>query len=420
MRKKFIFALSILLVLLLFGVSQFYLAKGYRQQLEATYQRAFREFALSIGGMEEVLLRTQVARSWYQHEIAHTQLQGLILRAQGALGQLPMSTLALVNMESFLSELNNQIYQFEKLEGVTEAYEEQIARLHESLRALTTNLQHTLYHTGKNDSWVGWMRIFQARVLYQEEVLPSIRNPLMYSLVAMDRAWEKEALPLQEENAKQEQKEVITKEEALRIAKEFLSYDARGEVFPSEGDPPTYTVRFSAPREVTVEVDRQGRVLWMLAPERMGTSRLSKSEAIEKAEEYLSLRGFTPLLWVYEKEEEDTLELVFAPKEEGVLILPQKIRIKMALDTGDVLRVITRDYYANKKPREEILLFSEMEEGEFGPSRRVVFAEGRGEEFLAYELSADYEGEPFRIYIHAHTGREERILRAEDAYLYVR
>ena len=107
MKFKTFGTLLLVLGLVIFGVSQYYLNQTYRRQLEASYQRAFRELSVHIDSLEAELSKLQVANSVQQQFDSTANLLRLVYASQANLGQLPLNSLNLTRIENLLAKVQS-------------------------------------------------------------------------------------------------------------------------------------------------------------------------------------------------------------------------------------------------------------------------------------------------------------------------
>lgn len=400
---------------------------SYQQQLEASYQRAFREFAHHINGMERELAKLTVASSKQQQTRRWHDLERLVYAAQANLGQLPVSTLSLSRMEHYIAAIQTHaVRNILKDELVNE---DEISILYEQAQYVNREIQNSLARFETMDSWTDWKRYWQASVMRSSNVVPGERNPLMQSLVMIEDGMQRfpdsefpselDRLRNIEFTGKQ-----ISKDEASKIAKDFVD---NGEEYQFEvveesgGEIPTFTVKgVKEGSEITLEISQQdGLVLWMINPRRVGEVQLAIEEMIDKGRNFLADRGFTPVELIYYQEWEDRVLLAFARKRDQVVIYPEQLKVQIAKDNGEIVSFQSLAYHSFQvtRPLTPELTVEEarnqVAKGEIVGEQLVVIFNEIYQEVLAYEFRVLQNQDEFLVYLNAHTGREERITRVE-------
>lgn len=171
----------------------------------------------------------------------------------------------------------------------------------------------------------------------------------------------------------------------------------------------------------TVDVARNGGFLVQLLNGRnVGSPTLDLDRAKQIGEAFLNSVGYTGMQATYGQVQDGTATVAYAYRDNGVLIYPDQIKVKVALDNGEVLAVDARQYLLSHHPRtlpRPALSPVEAEE-KLRPElsvQRVQLAlipnlSGTGE-ILTYEFLSAFGQETYLVYINAETGAEEQLLQ---------
>lgn len=90
------------LLVLGFAVGQYYLQKAYQQQMEASYRRAMREFAVHVAALSQDLGKARVVAAPEQMGALAASMRSSVQGAQASLGQLPLGEVDLGKVEGML------------------------------------------------------------------------------------------------------------------------------------------------------------------------------------------------------------------------------------------------------------------------------------------------------------------------------
>ncbi|MEG2939405.1 MAG: germination protein YpeB, partial [Oscillospiraceae bacterium] len=160
-------------------------------------------------------------------------------------------------------------------------------------------------------------------------------------------------------------------------------------------------------------------VLSMLDSRTPARATLTTEDAIARAAAFLKKRGYNSLAASYYTKYSGTIMINFAPREGGVMLYPDLVKITIALDTGAVANFEAQGYITNHKKRTlpkpkigEAAARTRVPSGLKLLSTSLTLIPGDGErETLAYELKCrDADGKHILVYIDAQTGDEIRIL----------
>lgn len=165
-----------------------------------------------------------------------------------------------------------------------------------------------------------------------------------------------------------------------------------------------------------------GHPLLMLNTRAVNRKNVSRERAINIAERFLADRGVMNMAPTYVIEQQDTGVVIFENKQNGVIIYPDLMKVKVALDNGDIIGFEGTGYIMNHRARKN--LKPEISEREamaaVNPKLRIkskklaLIPLENLQEVLVYEFRGDLNGDTFMVYINAKTGEEERILKVID------
>ncbi len=224
------------------------------------------------------------------------------------------------------------------------------------------------------------------------------------------------------------QGKTITEEEAIRIVTEEFKENkitnarviGRIENAPIEG----YYIRAERNGEgngrgVSVAVSKTGgKIIWYLDPRSIGESKLEKEEAIEIAEAFLNEKGYEDMVTTYTMAYEGEMVINFAYKQEDVIVYTDLIKVKVALDNGDIIGLETEGFLINHYERDikepslsEDDARERLSSGVEVESTRLAMIPTAGKkEILTYEFKVKFGEDNYLIYIDAEDGNQRKIL----------
>ena len=154
----------------------------------------------------------------------------------------------------------------------------------------------------------------------------------------------------------------------------------------------------------------------------MEVEAISQEEANEKGKQFLTSKGFTNMKETYYLKQEGIVTINYAYSQDGVIIYPDLIKVKVALDNGEVLGIETSGYLNNHAERDvsNVLITSEEAKKnlnsklEITSERLAIIPTEWKSEILCYEFAGMVNDMQFLVYINAENGREEDILVVTD------
>ncbi len=183
--------------------------------------------------------------------------------------------------------------------------------------------------------------------------------------------------------------------------------------------------------EVSMAVSKiGGRIIWFLNPRDIEESQLDKKEAQRIAEDFLQQQGYKDMVPTYTMAAEGQMVVNFAYKQADVIVYSDLIKVKVALDNGEIIGMETEGYLTThhkrdiKEPqlseedaREKLNSAVEVEYG-----RLALIPNSGNKEILTYEFKVKFGEDHYLVYIDAESGEQRRILlmiQQEDGTLVI-
>ena len=161
-----------------------------------------------------------------------------------------------------------------------------------------------------------------------------------------------------------------------------------------------------------------GWIVEVIKDKEVGEEKISDDEAIQKGKEYLEKLGYDSMKETYFLKESNIVTINYAYEENEILIYPDLIKVKVALDDGEILGMEALGYLNSHTDRnfsQNIISSDEAKQKlndkiEIEKERLVVIPLENKTERYCYEFKGKIEEKQFLIYINAETGAEEEIL----------
>ena len=120
----------------------------------------------------------------------------------------------------------------------------------------------------------------------------------------------------------------------------------------------------------------------------------------------------------YYLEVENMITINYAAVQNNITLYPDLVKVKIAMDDGEVCSAETTGYIFNHKQRTDITATISIEEAKNVLNKNIeIKSEGMSiiptdskSEVLAYEFKGKINDKDFIIYINAKTGEEEEVL----------
>ncbi|MGI6005578.1 MAG: PepSY1/2 domain-containing protein [Christensenellales bacterium] len=167
-----------------------------------------------------------------------------------------------------------------------------------------------------------------------------------------------------------------------------------------------------------------GEVLAMTAQGREDEGVLSLNDCINRAMGFLDEQGYKNMSPTYSQMEENMAVINTAPTQNGVVMYPDMVKVKVCRSTGDIIGFEAWNYLMNNQqreiPRQPKLSKQEAEAKvnsglEIESTQLCVIPKDNGAEPLCWEVTARKGDQRYLVYINAENGRQEQIMMLVDS-----
>ncbi|MCO1601494.1 PepSY1/2 domain-containing protein [Desulfosporosinus nitroreducens] len=440
-RKFWIGALGLaLLISLGWGWNEYRLAGEYRIAAENNNRRALNDFASHLDQVETDMAKGNVASNPAQKILYLSQVSSKSDAALKDFAQIPAQQTGLSYVGQFLTQsgdFTRTMAQRIAGGGTISAEEEKtLSDMHERLMPVNQQVQDLILRMDTEKLvWTDpdpslrqrlglGTQVAEAAADGSEAPSKSVRSgldqldaslqklpPFSYTGEYATRVVEKPlGLPAGD----------VTRDQSLERAREFLNKAGYADASPefageSQGPLGGYIWNF---KESYLEVSRQGGVITLYRDQRsIEPKTLSVEEASNKAKAVLQSLGWQ-LAITSSEEFGSYVQFDAVVEKDGVRIYPDKVRLMIALDNGQLVGFDASPFYAfhhertfptkltmEQAVRKLRLNFQVLE------SRLAVIAKSGNQEVYCYEFRGRYQGEEYLIYLNASNGAEEKIQR---------
>lgn len=428
--------LSIIVVLfsiiVILGIYTYKKQIEYRQASENSYNEAFYELVDYVQNVEVYLAKSLISNSPESGADGLTNVWREANLAMAYLAQLPISSNELENTSKFLNQVSEYSYSLSRKaiddKELTDDDMNNLKELHE----YSVELENTLNQLSAdiNDGRISWGELTdEGTVAFAQQVSNISQDSFdnleqtfhEYSGLIYDGAFsehittaEKVGLTgenIDEETAKNKATELFNNENI----KEVTSYGR------SEGDINSYNfgITFNDDSTATVSIsEKGGHVIYMDKNREVTTEVISQEEADEKAKQYLEEKGFKNMKETYYLKQSGIVTINYAYVQEDVVMYADLIKVKVALDNGEILGIETTGYLNSHKERDLEEPKVTMEEAKESLNDELTIESEElamiptewKTEVLCWEFEGNYDGLDFIVYVNCETGKEEDVL----------
>ncbi len=413
--------LSLLLAALtVFGLWQFGRAKKLEYAQDMMYRQIFTEFTGYVDDVQTQLMKSRLVGDPGRLVDLSGELYRSAAAAKASLCSLPLGDVSVARTAEFLSQVGDYAHSVSMrvLRGgeMTDAELDTIARLGKYAQGLQSGLDGLLTEMNNGNLSLsrenarrlngGATALAGSMADLEEEIhdYPSLVYDGPFSQHVMNKS------PVWLEGRAD-----VSEDAALETARGFIGPEARL-TGVGEGKIPSYYFENGSCR---LELSRAGGCpLWLLNDRPVDTAALSLEEARQYAADFLRRNGYYDMTESYYDLKNGCAVLNYAWTQNGYTVYPDLVKVKVALDTGEVVGFEGRGYVMNHRardipepkitPEEAAKMVSRGAPIE-STSYAVIPLDGGGEAFC-YQLRGSLDGKNFLIYINTQTGAEEDVM----------
>ncbi|NLW07247.1 MAG: germination protein YpeB [Clostridia bacterium] len=416
--------------------------------VEAAGQRDFYNMLNYVEQAQVSMGKSLASNSPRQQAVHLTEAWNQAAAAHRSLSQLPMPDVQTVNTRKFLaqcSDYNNYLAQkLARGESLTAQEQEQLVRLSDEMGRIVRELRQTESQVANRSlRWSSFYKTVPAPL----QTIASLAVPVQAEADPLDGFVNTERAlqtlptlnydgPFSDHLEKQHPRGLsgndVSQAEAEKLALEYCSKASNGnyqlkDTRNSNGRIPTFAMNLADTNRpeamVNVNVSKQGgKLISLLNYRAVETPTLDADKARERAEAFLKSIGFNNMQPTYSVRSDNNQVITFAAQEGDVTIYPDQVKVKVALDNGEITGWDAAQYYLNNHQRQipRPQLTPEQARAKVNPGTRIdsirlaLIPLPGGKEKLTYEIKAIMENNSFLIYIDAQTGEEERVLQIID------
>ena len=425
---------AIILLLAVIVILAIYIYKKqteYRQASENAYNMAFYEVVDYVQNVEVFLAKSLITNSPESSAESLTNVWREANLAMGYLAQLPISSHELENTSKFLNQVSEYSYSLYrknlKDEELTDDDLKNLKELHE----YSVELENVLNQLSAdiNDGRIAWGELTEEGTVAFAKQVSNISQDsfdnleqtfheysgLIYDGAFSEHITKKEKVGLTGEN--------IDEETAKNKAKELFSTNVKqiDSYGKSEGNITAYNFGFTFEDDSTATVsisEKGGHVIYMDKNREVLSEVLSQEEADSKAKEYLEKHEFKNMKETYYLKQSGIVTINYAYVQDDVIMYPDLIKVKVALDDGEILGIETTGYlnsHTKRDLKEPRVTVEEAKQSlnkdlKIESEELAIIPTEWETEVMCWEFEGDIEGLDFIVYVNAETGKEEDIL----------
>ena len=430
--------LSVICILLIIvgilGAILYKKQREYRQASENSYNMAFFELVDYVQNVETYLAKSLISSTPEHGAETLTNLWREANLAQAYLSRLPIESQELASTEKFLNQVSDYSYSLSRKNIYDEKLTQDDLNNLKELHTYSVDLENTLNQLSEdlNNGRFKWGELTEkGTVAFAQEVDNISKESFSnleenfheYAGLIYDGAYSEH---LTSSEPKGLTGDDIDENKAKEIAENFVDKNNIKETnnlgYSENATIQVYDFSITNNEDLNINISvskKGGHIVYMNTNREVNTEIISQEEANQKGKDFLTSKGFPNMKETYFLKQEGIVTINYAYMQDNVIMYPDLIKVKVALDNGEILGIETTGYLNNHVENRDISNIKISEEEakkdlntdlEIISSGLAVIPTEWKSEILCYEFKGKVDDREFLVYINTENGREEDIL----------
>lgn len=444
-KKRIIYTAIVTLIVVFsstFAVLMTLERNDYRNYLQGEYSKSMYELIDAVQNIRTNLTKAAIVGSREQQMIVFEEIFRYSSIAGDKLHSLPVSQSTISNTSKFLTQVGDFCYSLGRssTEGkqLSEKDYNDIEKLKNESNVLENQLE--LVSNNINQGKVKWGEIrkkiagvfAQSNDISISEQFEGIQKQvLQYPTLIYDGPFSDNTLQISPKIKLQKE---VPQNQAEKTAREVIGKDKieNMDVSAITEKSNIGVYRFTAALKgrtkkdsrVVCEISKNGgKVYYLINDRSINNSSIDVKKASKIGLNYLNKLGYKNMIVTYSLKYNNVAVINYVYSQNGIMIYPDQIKLKIALDNGEVIGVEAEKYLVSHDDNRKVAapkLNYEKAQREVSKrlnitnKRLVIIPTETNKEMLCYEFSGNYKGDYFKVYVNTNTGYEERIIQIID------
>ena len=433
-KKIIMWSIIVVLAIIIALLGYFLYKKNSEVELASRnlYNNNFYELVNYVQNVETYLAKSTISTSSTHSAETLTYLWREANLAQTYLANLPIESQELEKTEKFLNQVSDYSYTLSRKNIKGEDLTEEELKNLEELYGYSMDLKNVLNQLGTDleQGSITWKDLksdaneeFAQAVSSNLDIFSSLEEDFHeYSGLIYDGAFSEHLTStepkgltgddISEEDAKNKINSVFGSENIKEISS--LGVNENSEL-PSYN----FSLKNQKDENITIAITKKGgHIVYFNCNRDVQEEKLSYEDANKKGLEFLNNLHVNNMKETYYLNENGIMTINYAYLQDNVVMYPDLIKVKIALDNGEILGIETKGYLNNHTERKITKNIISIEEAKKKLNKNLnIQSEGMAiipteykTEILCYEFKGKVDDNEFLVYINAETGDEEDIL----------
>lgn len=438
-RHMLTLVVTLVTVIAVLGLYTYKRERTFRQATENDYNMAFFELVDYVQNVETYLAKSLISKTPEHGAEVLTHVWREANLAQAYLAMLPIGSNELANTSKFLNQVSDYSYTLSRKSINNVALTEEDLNNLKDLHNYSIELENTLNQLSAdmNDGRIKWgeltkkgSSVFAAEVsnISKDSFNNLEENFHEYAGLIYDGAFSEHLTGAEKKGLTGEN---IDEEKAKQIATSFFDNDKIKEINSNGRSENTNMPTFDF--NIVLNEDKEknnyanisitekgGHIVFLNYNRNVNAETVSEERAIQIGKEFLKNHGFNNMKETYYLKQEGVMTINYAYNQKSnygdIVAYPDLIKLKIALDNGEVLGIETTGYLNCHYERNigEVQISKEKAKEILNKDLDII-SEGLTiiptefqTELLCWEFKGKVDGSEFLVYINAKTRKRRR------------
>ena len=440
-RHMLTLVITLVAIITILGLYTYKRERDYRQMAENDYNMAFFELVDYVQNVETYLAKSLISSTPEHGAETLTHVWREANLAQSYLARLPIGSQELSNTSKFLNQVSDYSFTLSRKNIYNEPLTQDDLNNLKDLHNYSVELENTLNQLSAdmNDGRIKWgeltkkgASVFATEVsnISQDSFSSLEENFHEYAGLIYDGAFSEHLTSTEKKGLTGEN---IDEERAKQIAIEFVGQDKIKEItsggLTNNTDMPSFDFYINLNNEKNDDnqmlisiTEKGGHVVLMNYNREVEAETITNDRANEIGINFLNEKGFPNMKETYYLKQSGILTINYAYHQStqngDVTMYPDLIKLKIALDNGEILGIETTGFLNSHYERDlpKIKVSKEQAKQNLNKNLTInseslaVIPTQFQTEIFCWEFKGSIDDTEFLVYINAQTGKEEDIL----------
>lgn len=441
-RKRIIYTAIVTLIVVFsstFAILMTLERTDYRNYLQSEYSKNMFELISSVQNIRVNLAKAGVVGSREQSIVVFEEIFRNSSMANDKLNSLPIPQEVAANSSKFLSQIGDFCYTLgtsasegkqltEEDYASIERLKKQSFALEEQLNNISSNINQGNIKWGEIRKKVTGVLAKQDGQLVSDKFTGIQKQIAQYPSLIYDGPFSDNNLDI---NPRINEQNLISMEDGKKAAIKIIGNDRVSSIDykANESNTKIDSYRFdvkikgrdSKKSSIICELSKRGgKVVYLLDSRAVGQPRINLPKALDIGTKYLNSIGYKNMNPIYTLNYGNIAVISFVYKQDDIIMYPDQIKLKVALDNGDIVGIESEKYlisHIDNRKLNSPKITEKQAKSKVGKRLKIssvklaVIPTDTNKEVLCYEYSGVYNNDNFKVYINAETGFEQKIIQ---------